>query len=75
MERFKKMREDIKKVLNEYEEFFGGRFDVAETWKGRLYFIEYAEGNDEYMSFTEFETADQLKELIVLISTGKLYPE
>lgn len=69
------MREDINKVINEYEEFFRGRFDVAETLKGKFYFIEYSKENDEYMSFTGFETAEQLKELIELISTGRLYPE
>lgn len=69
------MREDIKQVIEENEDFFRGRYDVAETLRGKLYFIEYTEENDEYMSFTGFETAEQLKELIELISTGRLYPE
>ncbi|MDE6915798.1 MAG: hypothetical protein K2P39_03245 [Lachnospiraceae bacterium] len=69
------MREDIKQVIMENEEFFRGRFDVAETSKGRLYFVEYAKENDAYMSFSGFETANQLEELIELIRTGRLYPE
>lgn len=68
------MREDVKQVVKENEEFFRGRFDIAETLKGRLYFMEYAKENDGYMSFSEFETAEQLKELIDPIRTGKLYP-
>lgn len=69
------MREDIKQVIEENEDFFRGRYDVAETLKGKFYFIEYSKENDEYMSFTGFETAEQLKELIELIRTGRLYPE
>lgn len=69
------MRENINQVVRENEAFFRGRFDIAETLQGKFYFVEYAEGNEEYMSFTGFETAEQLKELIDLISTGRLYPE
>ena len=69
------MQEDIKQVVRENEAFFRGRFDIDETLQGKLYFVEYAEGNEAYMSFTGFETTEQLKELIDLISTGRLYPE
>lgn len=70
------MRNDIKKVIKENKNFFmSSRYDIAETLKGRLYFVEYAAENDKYMSFSGFESAEQLKELIDLINTGKLYPE
>ena len=62
------MRDDIMQVINENQEFFRGRFDVAESLKGRLYFIEYAAGNDGYMSFCEFGTAQQLREIIGAVS-------
>ncbi|MDE7476483.1 MAG: hypothetical protein K2M91_00795 [Lachnospiraceae bacterium] len=65
------MRDDIMQVINENQEFFGdSRFDVAESLKGRLYFVEYAAGNNEYMSFCEFGTAQQLREIIESISGG-----
>ena len=66
------MRDDIMQVINENQEFFTGRFDVAESLKGRLYFIEYAAGNNEYMSFCEFGTMQQLREIIGSISGGAL---
>lgn len=62
------MREDVNQVINENKDFFRGRFDVTESLQGRFYFIEYAAKNDEYMSFCEFDTAEQLREMIQSIT-------
>ena len=59
----------IKAMLEKYNDFFGklSHVDVAETAKGRWFFLEYDIKYNRYHSFCEFRSADELKLLMANI--------